>query len=74
MQFLGTSAQETVIQAVIKQFDLSLNILFANMTEINGTVIGQMFIQLLGDPLIIQEAIQFLELQGVKVEQSGVSQ
>jgi D-methionine transport system ATP-binding protein len=74
LQFLGTSAQETVIQAVIKQFDLSLNILFANMTEINGTVIGQMFIQLLGDPLIIQEAIQFLELQGVKVEQSGVSQ
>ena len=63
-----------MIQAVIKQFDLSLNILFANMTEINGTVIGQMFIQLLGDPLIIQEAIQFLELQGVKVEQSGVSQ
>ena len=55
LQFLGTSAQETVIQAVIKQFDLSLNILFANMTEINGTVIGQMFIQLLGDPLIIKK-------------------
>ena len=59
---------------MIKQFDLSLNILFANMTEINGTVIGQMFIQLLGDPNIIQEAIKFLEQQGVKVEQSGVSQ
>jgi D-methionine transport system ATP-binding protein len=71
---LGTSAQETVIQAVIKQFDLSLNILFANMTEINGTVIGQMFIQLLGDSATIQDAIKFLEQQGVKVEQSGVSQ
>jgi D-methionine transport system ATP-binding protein len=35
-------------------------------------VIGQMFIQLLGDPLIIQETVKFLELQGVKVEQSGV--
>ena len=66
--------RSTVIQAVIKQFDLSLNILFANMTEINGTVNGQMFIQLLGDPNIIQEAIKFLEQQGVKVEQSGVSQ
>jgi D-methionine transport system ATP-binding protein len=74
LQFLGTSAQETVIQAVIKQFDLSLNILFANMTEINGTVIGQMFIQLLGDSATIQDAIKFLEQQGVKVEQSGVSQ
>ena len=36
LQFLGTSAQETVVQAAIKQFDISLNILFANMTEIHG--------------------------------------
>ena len=72
LQFLGTSAQETVVQAAIKQFDISLNILFANMTEINGTVIGQMFIQLLGDPNIIQQTIDFFEKNGVKVEQSGV--
>ncbi|CAB1212438.1 methionine ABC transporter ATP-binding protein [Acinetobacter bouvetii] len=73
LQFLGTSAQETVVQAAIKQFDISLNILFANMTEINGTVIGQMFIQLLGDPALVQQTIQFFEQHGVKVEQSGVS-
>jgi D-methionine transport system ATP-binding protein len=71
LKFLGTSAQETVIQSVIKQFDISLNILFANMTEINGTVIGQMFIQLLGDTLIIQQAIEFLRQNGVEVESSG---
>ena len=71
LQFLGKSAQETVVQAVIKKFDISLNILFANMTEIHGTVIGQMFIQLLGDPEIIQQAIEFLEQNGVKVEHSG---
>ncbi|WP_425916856.1 methionine ABC transporter ATP-binding protein [Acinetobacter sp. TSRC1-2] len=71
LQFLGKSAQETVVQAVIKKFDISLNILFANMTEINGTVIGQMFIQLLGNPEIIQQAIEYLEQNGVKVEHSG---
>ncbi|WP_445115756.1 methionine ABC transporter ATP-binding protein [Acinetobacter sp. WZC-1] len=73
LQFLGKSAQETVIQAVIQQFDISLNILFANMTEINGTVIGQMFIQLLGDPAVVRQATEFLEQNGVKVEQSGES-
>ncbi|MCO8113828.1 ATP-binding cassette domain-containing protein [Acinetobacter lwoffii] len=72
LKFLGSSAQETVIQAVIKQFDISLNILFANMTEINGTVIGQMFIQLLGDAQEIQVAIKFLEQHGVQVDQAGV--
>jgi len=72
LQFLGTSAQETVVQAAIKQFDVSLNILFANMTEINGSVIGQMFIQLLGDAASIRQTIDFFEKNGVKVEQSGV--
>jgi len=72
LKFLGSSAQETVIQAVIKQFDISLNILFANMTEINGTVIGQMFIQLLGDAQEIQAALKFLEQHGVQVDQAGV--
>ena len=72
LQFLGTSAQETVVQAAIKQFDVSLNILFANMTEINGSVIGQMFIQLLGDTESIRQTIDFFEKNGVKVEQSGV--
>ena len=41
------------------------------MTEINGSVIGQMFVQLLGDPAIIQQAIDFFEAQGVKVSRSG---
>lgn len=72
LKFLGSSAQETVIQTVIKQFDISLNILFANMTEINGSVIGQMFIQLLGDAQEIQAAIKFLEQHGVQVDQTGV--
>ncbi|AWL28882.1 ATP-binding cassette domain-containing protein [Acinetobacter defluvii] len=74
LQFLGTSAQETVIQKLIQQFDIRLNIVFANMTEINGAVIGQMFVQLLGDPIVIQQAVQFLALQGVKVSQSGVAE
>lgn len=72
LKFLGKSAQENVIQAVIKQFDISLNILFANMTEIDGAVIGQMFIQLLGDASVIQQALEFLQANGVEVEQSGV--
>ena len=72
LKFLGSSAQETVIQAAIKQFDISLNILFANMTEINGSVIGQMFVQLLGDTAVIQQVVTFLEQQGVEVSQAGV--
>lgn len=72
LKFLGHSAQETLIQAVIQKFDVNLNILFANMTEIKGTVIGQMFIQLLGDTSQILSAIEFLRQHGVEVERAGV--
>ena len=60
-----------MIQNLIKQFDISLNILFANMIEIDGNVIGQMFVQLLGDETLITEAVEFLKQHGVAVEQSG---
>ncbi|MCF9034442.1 methionine ABC transporter ATP-binding protein [Acinetobacter nectaris] len=67
LQFLGKSAQEPVIQSMIKAFDVSLNILFASMTEINGTVIGQMFVQVLGEATTVKAAIQHLEEHGVSV-------
>jgi D-methionine transport system ATP-binding protein len=72
LQFLGKTAQQPVIQSMIKQFDISLNILFANMTEIDGHVIGQMFVQLLGEPEVLAQATQFLRQQGVDVRQEGV--
>ncbi|MEB3766286.1 methionine ABC transporter ATP-binding protein [Acinetobacter sp. MD2] len=72
LQFLGKAAQQPVIQQMLKQFDISLNILFANMTEINGTVIGQMFVQLLGDEQILQQAIDYLKQHEVEVRQEGV--
>ncbi|MCF8998736.1 methionine ABC transporter ATP-binding protein [Acinetobacter nectaris] len=67
LQFLGKSAQEPVIQSMIKAFDVSLNILFASMTEINGTVIGQMFVQVLGEATTVKAAIRHLEEHGVSV-------
>ncbi|EPF71412.1 methionine ABC transporter ATP-binding protein [Acinetobacter rudis] len=72
LQFLGKSAQETVIQKTIGQFDLQLNILFANMTEIQGHVIGQMFVQLLGTHDQINAAIAYLEANQVMVKKAGV--
>lgn len=72
LQFLGKSAQEAVVQQAIQRFKLQFNILFANMTEIQGHVIGQMFVQLLGEDEQITAAIAFLEAHEVMVKQSGV--
>lgn len=49
---------------------VNINILFANMREISGVVLGSMFVQILGDEAHIREALSFLQSRGVKVERS----
>lgn len=71
LQFLGQSAQEPVVQSMLKQFDIHFNILFANMKEIQGKVIGQMFVQILGDATVIAQAVAYLEQHQVRVLQTG---
>ena len=71
LQFLGQSAQEPVVQSMLKQFDIHFNILFANMKEIQGKVIGQMFVQILGEAAVITQAVAYLEQHQVRVLQTG---
>ena len=44
-----------------------VNILFSNMIEIEGSVIGSMFVQLVGSQESIVEAVGFLRERGVRV-------
>ncbi|TCM67027.1 D-methionine transport system ATP-binding protein [Acinetobacter calcoaceticus] len=74
LQFLGTSAQHPVVQCMLQKFEIEFNILFANMKEIQGNVIGQMFVQILGDAAHIQRAIDYLEQHQVRVLQTGVAE
>ncbi|MBP6116029.1 MAG: ATP-binding cassette domain-containing protein [Neisseriaceae bacterium] len=67
LEFLGRSAQEPVMNELILQDKVKVNILFANMREISGVVLGSMFVQLLGDETDIQQALAFLNSRGVGV-------
>ncbi|HEM8293991.1 TPA: ATP-binding cassette domain-containing protein [Providencia stuartii] len=69
LEFLGSSAQEPVVNELILKKIVKINILFANMKEISGVVLGSMFVQIVGDKAQIEEAIQFLRLRGVAVSQ-----
>lgn len=67
LEFLGSSAQQPVVNALILQDRVKVNILFANMKEISGVVLGSMFVQIQGDKNNIQDAVDFLISQGVAV-------
>lgn len=72
-EFLGNSAHTPVINELMLQGKVSVNILFANMIEIDGSVIGGMFVQLKGNNDDIEEGIRFLEERGVRVTLSRLN-
>lgn len=72
LEFLGSSAQEPVVNELILKEIVKINILFANMKEISGVVLGSMFVQFIGNKIQIEEAIQFLRLRGVAVNQGAI--
>lgn len=72
LEFLGDSAREPVVNELILKQLVEINILFANMREIGGVVLGSMFIQMSGTETDVDKAVAFLQERGVKVERGGV--
>lgn len=72
LEFLGSSAQQPVVNELILQEIVKINILFANMKEISGVVLGSMFVQFIGNKEKIDEAVSFLRHRGVAVNQGAL--
>ncbi|MCP3796299.1 methionine ABC transporter ATP-binding protein [Paenibacillus sp. CH40] len=69
LEFIGQVASDPVVHELIRQHDIHVNILFANMTEIQETTIGYMTIQLRGGQYAVQQAVDFLKSKGVHIQE-----
>ncbi|MFK4304236.1 D-methionine transport system ATP-binding protein [Paenibacillus sp. RC254] len=69
LEFIGQSASEPVVHELIRQHEVYVNILFANMTEIQETTIGYMTIQLRGEEHAVQQAVDFIKSKGVNIQE-----
>lgn len=69
LEFIGQVASDPVVHELIRQHDIHVNILFANMTEIQETTIGYMTIQLRGGKHSIQQAVDFIKSKGVHIQE-----
>lgn len=67
LEFLGESAKTPVVNELILTKIVVVNILFSNMIEIEGSVIGSMFVQFMGSQEEIAQAVEFLRERGVRV-------
>lgn len=69
--FIGEAANEPVISRLIKNFDLNVSILFGSLDDIKGVPFGRLIISLDGRQLEIQEALEYVQKQNLKVEVIG---
>lgn len=64
MEVRGESASDPIVYHLMKDFDLKINILFANMTEIQDTTLVIMYMQFEGEVTEVEKALSFLREKG----------
>ena len=67
--FDGESAEQPVISKLVKELGLDVNILSADMKQLNHKVYGQMMITRPDDPADIKRVMQYLKELGLTVEE-----
>ncbi|MGN8646156.1 methionine ABC transporter ATP-binding protein [Gracilibacillus sp. HCP3S3_G5_1] len=69
MEVRGESASDPIVYHLMKDFDLKINILFANMTEIQDTTLVIMYMQFEGEVTEVEKALSFLREKGASIEE-----
>ena len=67
LEFVGATAQQPIINRIIKDYAIEVNILFASMSEVQSRILGFMIVQILGEPEQTGRAIAHLRDAGVKI-------
>lgn len=68
ISFIGGVAGKPIISSVIRQFHVDVNILYANLDFIKNTPFGSIIVEITGDEINIETALEFLAAQGLKLE------
>lgn len=71
LSFIGDSAGEPVVSVLIKNYDTNVNILTANIENLQDTPFGTLLIELEGDEDHLKKALDYLHSRQVKDEVIG---
>lgn len=67
LEFVGITAQQPIVNHIIKAFAIEVNILFASMSELRNTILGFMIVQISGEAEQTDSAVRYLREAGVKI-------
>ena len=68
LSFWGENAKKPIVSHVIKQFNIDVNILSGNISQLMSTSAGHLIVELVGEDEKIQAAMDYLRNQDIEVE------
>jgi len=68
VSFIGPSAGKPLISSMIRRYDLDVNIIYGNIDRIKDTPFGNLTLEVLGHPDLLQRALAYLRNQGLEIE------
>ncbi len=69
LRFHGGSAQTPIISTISRQYDVDINVIQGNIQPTKESLVGSLYIQLLGDDVSTKQAIQAFNQLGVETEE-----
>ncbi|MNY37348.1 Methionine import ATP-binding protein MetN [compost metagenome] len=69
LAFTGENVDRPVLAQAIRQHGLDFNILHGHIDEIQGQAFGSLAIMATGEPAAVRAAMEYLQTQGVVVEE-----
>lgn len=68
VSFIGSSAGEPLISGMVKKYDIRANILYGNIDRVKDTPFGNLTVELIGNPRVMNEALDYLRDNGLEIE------
>lgn len=69
INFIGNSVQQPLLSEISKQFDIHVNVLFGNITELQSTLFGNLLVELQGEQEEIIKAFTYINEQEVSIKE-----
>src|SRR5690625_1522072 len=67
--FQGESASEPLLSKISKKFSIDVNVLFGNITELQGQPFGNLIVSLDGDSAEINQVIKYIQEQKIAIRE-----
>jgi D-methionine transport system ATP-binding protein len=69
INFVGTTAGQPLLSQLAKQFDIHINVLFGNITELQGTPFGNLIVEFQGSDKEVIRALTYINQKNISIKE-----